>query len=57
LGFHCAYLDGIYRSRPALIDARSLGLCDPLKLALAAQVVSVEEAIAGGGAARRACSA
>jgi hypothetical protein len=32
------HLGGIYRGRPALVDARDLGLGDTLKLALAAQI-------------------
>jgi hypothetical protein len=57
LGLHRAHLGGVYRGRPPLVDARGLGLRDPLKLALAAQVrlefgehaQHVEEALAGRG--------
>jgi hypothetical protein len=38
LRLHFAHLRGIYRSRPPLVDARGLGLGDPLKLALAPQI-------------------
>jgi hypothetical protein len=58
LRLHCAHLGGVYRSRAALVDASGLGLGDPLKLALAAQVrlefrehaQHVQKALAGGGA-------
>jgi hypothetical protein len=58
LCLHCPHLGGVYRRRPALINAGGLGLGDALQLALAAQVrlefgehaEHVEEALAGGGA-------
>jgi hypothetical protein len=38
LRFQFTHPDRVYRGQPALVDARGLGLGDPLKLALPAQV-------------------
>jgi hypothetical protein len=58
LGFHFAHVCGIYRSRPALVDACGLCLGDAFELTLATQIgfelrehaEHVQEALAGSGA-------